>query len=198
MTPWGGFMRMTREWRSLSLVAVVMMMTTGLAFGQASSTFNGRVLDQGDAVLPGVTVTVTNQNTGVVRTTVTNEEGLIFPAGPRARRVPHRDGVARVPVVGEGRRERQRQRDPDRRFQAVARRGGRGGHRDRRGAADRGDTVEGRLEHRGDRAPESAAGHAQRQRDAGAAARGPCRSSRSIAARRTSAACRMAGPRGRT
>ena len=74
-------MRITREWRSLSLVPVVLMMTIGLAFGQASSTFNGRVLDQGDAVLPGVTVTVTNQNTGVVRTTVSNEEGLYFLPG---------------------------------------------------------------------------------------------------------------------
>src|SRR5918999_5579862 len=74
-------MRITREWRSLSLVPVVLMCTIGLAFGQASSTFNGRVLDQGDAVLPGVTVTVTNQNTGVVRTTVSNEEGQYFLPG---------------------------------------------------------------------------------------------------------------------
>src|SRR5688572_27773371 len=74
-------MRMTREWRSLSLVALVLMLTTELAFGQASSTFNGRVLDQGDAVLPGVTVTVTNQNTGVVRTTVSNEEGVYYLPG---------------------------------------------------------------------------------------------------------------------
>ena len=74
-------MRITREWRSLSLVPVVLMMTIGLAFGQASSTFNGRVLDQGDAVLPGVTVTVTNQNTGVVRTTVSNEEGVYYLPG---------------------------------------------------------------------------------------------------------------------
>jgi hypothetical protein len=74
-------MRITREWRSLSLVPVVLMMTFGLAFGQASSTFNGRVLDQGDAVLPGVTVTVTNQNTGVVRTTVSNEEGVYYLPG---------------------------------------------------------------------------------------------------------------------
>src|SRR5688572_25648719 len=74
-------MRMTREWRWLSLVALVLMFTTELAFGQASSTFNGRVLDQGDAVLPGVTVTVTNQNTGVVRTTVSNEEGAYYLPG---------------------------------------------------------------------------------------------------------------------
>jgi hypothetical protein len=50
-------------------------MAAPLAYGQATSTFNGRVLDQGDAVLPGVTVTATNVSTGVARTTVTNEEG---------------------------------------------------------------------------------------------------------------------------
>ena len=43
------------------------LMTATPALAQATSTFNGRVLDQGDAVLPGVTVTVTNVATGVVR-----------------------------------------------------------------------------------------------------------------------------------
>ena len=58
------------------LVACVVLTTSGLAAAQATSTFNGRVLDQGDAVLPGVTVTATNTSTGVVRTTVTNGEGV--------------------------------------------------------------------------------------------------------------------------
>ena len=63
------------------IVALVMLITASSALAQATSTFNGRILDQGDAVLPGVTVTVTNQNTGVVRTTVTNAEGLYFMPG---------------------------------------------------------------------------------------------------------------------
>jgi hypothetical protein len=67
--------------RIFGVVMAVILATTGLAFAQASSTFNGRILDQGDAVLPGVTVTVTNQNTGVVRTTVSNEEGQYFLPG---------------------------------------------------------------------------------------------------------------------
>jgi hypothetical protein len=62
-------------------VAVAMLMTAGPAQAQATSTFNGRVLDQADAALPGVVVTVTNQNTGVVRTTVSNEQGLYFMPG---------------------------------------------------------------------------------------------------------------------
>ncbi len=62
-------------WR---LAALMVLLSTGLAFAQASSTINGRVLDQGDAVLPGVTVTVTNTATGVVRTAVTNDQGVYF------------------------------------------------------------------------------------------------------------------------
>src|ERR1044072_5827646 len=61
--------------RVLWLATAILMLTSGLVLGQTTSTFNGRVLDAGDAVLPGVTITATNTNTGVVRTTVTNAEG---------------------------------------------------------------------------------------------------------------------------
>jgi hypothetical protein len=53
---------------------------TGVCYAQAG-TFNGRVLDEGDAVLPGVTVTATNVSTGVTRTAVTNAEGLYYMPG---------------------------------------------------------------------------------------------------------------------
>jgi hypothetical protein len=58
-----------------------MMLMTSPVFAQATSTFNGRVLDQGDAVLPGVTIAATNTSTGVVRTTVTNAEGVYSMPG---------------------------------------------------------------------------------------------------------------------
>jgi Carboxypeptidase regulatory-like domain/TonB dependent receptor len=59
------------------LVASVILADVTLVLAQgALGTFNGRVLDPGDAVLPGVTVTATNTNTNVARTTVTNAEGL--------------------------------------------------------------------------------------------------------------------------
>lgn len=61
--------------RTVWLITLCLLITAPLAYGQATSTFNGRILDEGDAVLPGVTVTVTNVSTGVVRTTVTNGEG---------------------------------------------------------------------------------------------------------------------------
>src|SRR6266850_3589399 len=68
----------SRPWRwcqGIWLVTCVVLTTSGLASAQATSTFNGRVLDQGDAVLPGVTVTAVNTSTGVARTTVTNGDG---------------------------------------------------------------------------------------------------------------------------
>jgi len=69
-----------RVGRCAWLATLTFVATSGLAFAQAG-TFNGRVLDQGDAVLPGVTVTATNTSTGVVRTTVTNAEGLYYMPG---------------------------------------------------------------------------------------------------------------------
>jgi len=69
-----------RVLRGVCLAVCVLLTTTGLAYAQAG-TFNGRVLDQGDAVLPGVTVTATNTSTGVLRTTVTNAEGVYYMPG---------------------------------------------------------------------------------------------------------------------
>ena len=47
------------------------------AFAQGgNSTISGTVFDQDKAVLPGVTVTVTNEATGIARDTVTGPEGL--------------------------------------------------------------------------------------------------------------------------
>ncbi len=68
-------LRHRRMCQAVWLVAFAVLTATRLASAQATSTFNGRVLDQGDAVLPGVTVTATNTSTGVMRTTVTNDEG---------------------------------------------------------------------------------------------------------------------------
>jgi hypothetical protein len=54
---------------------------SALVFAQATGTINGRIVDQGDAVLPGVTITVTNVNTGIAREAVTNGEGLYNVSG---------------------------------------------------------------------------------------------------------------------
>ena len=62
--------------RGLRLATWVVVLVARLAYAQALGTFSGRVVDQDDAVLPGVTVTATHTSTGVVRTTVTNENGV--------------------------------------------------------------------------------------------------------------------------
>lgn len=50
--------------RSLSFVLVTLLSPI-VASAQSTATLNGRVLDEGGAVLPGVTVVVTNVGTGI-------------------------------------------------------------------------------------------------------------------------------------
>src|SRR5947207_16030285 len=66
--------------RSMLRKVALSVMLSGLVsaplFGQATAGINGRIVDQAGAVLPGASVTVTNAETGAVRDTVTNGEGL--------------------------------------------------------------------------------------------------------------------------
>ncbi len=58
------------------LVVVAFIAAPALALAQQTeSRITGRVLDQSQAALPGVTVTVTSKSTGAVRTDVTDGEG---------------------------------------------------------------------------------------------------------------------------
>jgi len=66
---------MKRIWVPLFLVALSTMMTSGLAWAQATAQVSGTVRDQSGAVLPGVEVTATQTNTGISRSAVTNETG---------------------------------------------------------------------------------------------------------------------------
>ena len=74
-------MRVSERWLRGAIVTIAMVLVASLAYAQATSTFNGRVLDQGDAVLPGVTITATNNATGVARSTVTNADGSYYLPG---------------------------------------------------------------------------------------------------------------------
>src|SRR5687767_9807855 len=67
--------------RGVGLAVLVMMLVAQLASAQALGTLNGRVVDQDDAVLPGVTITATHTSTGIVRTTVTNQDGIYSLSG---------------------------------------------------------------------------------------------------------------------
>ena len=62
--------------KRLSLLTVFVLGFAGPLWAQATSTINGRVVDQGEALLPGVTINVKNLETGATRNTVTNEQGV--------------------------------------------------------------------------------------------------------------------------
>ena len=65
---------------------LILLLTVSAAWAQATAQLNGTVRDESGAVLPGVTVTVTQTNTGLVRSTVTDESGAYLlttlPTGP--------------------------------------------------------------------------------------------------------------------
>ena len=74
--------------RVLTTAAVATcILASGSVFAQApTGQISGRVTDASGGVLPGVTITVTQTDTGLVRTTVTNETGAYtvpsLPVGP--------------------------------------------------------------------------------------------------------------------
>src|SRR5262245_15789838 len=62
--------------RYFSFTLLVFALCTQLAFGQVNTaTISGTVHDSSGAVLPGASVTIVNQETGISRTTITNETG---------------------------------------------------------------------------------------------------------------------------
>src|SRR6476646_537251 len=66
---------------TISVTVALTLAPAATAFAQSTGTINGRVIDQAEAVLPGVTVTITNVNTGLVREAVSNAEGLYSVPG---------------------------------------------------------------------------------------------------------------------
>ena len=73
-----------RRARDLSGAALILLLTSAVAWAQATAELNGRVTDESGAVLPGVTVT--QMETGFTRTVVTNDNGTYvmpnLPTGP--------------------------------------------------------------------------------------------------------------------
>ena len=64
--------------RCIGRVVVAMVVITAIAstaLAQGNATINGTIYDQAKAVLPGVTITVTNEATGITREAVTGDEG---------------------------------------------------------------------------------------------------------------------------
>ena len=79
-------MSMLRILRNVSIGVLILLATTPVAWAQASAQLAGSVRDESGAVLPGVTVTVTQTDTGFTRTAVTDESGNYvmpnLPTGP--------------------------------------------------------------------------------------------------------------------
>src|SRR5881296_698664 len=74
---------MRRAITGLSTVLLVCAMFNVLAWAQATAQISGTVRDPSGAVLPGVEITATQTDTGIVRTTVTNETGsYVLPSLP--------------------------------------------------------------------------------------------------------------------
>jgi hypothetical protein len=68
-----------RKWLSCISVltlAGALLLAANCAYGQAFATITGRALDPGGASVPDATVTATNTETGIVRTTKTTSDGL--------------------------------------------------------------------------------------------------------------------------
>ena len=71
----------------LAALAIVMSLVTAAVAGAQSPTgsIEGTVVDSSGAVLPGVTVTLTNSETGATRSVVTDSNGLfavpLLPVG---------------------------------------------------------------------------------------------------------------------
>ncbi|MDH5406120.1 MAG: TonB-dependent receptor [Candidatus Aminicenantes bacterium] len=61
--------------KHIFLVSLFILFASVLAFGQTADVV-GQLSDETGAVLPGVTITLRNVDTGMVRTTVTSERGL--------------------------------------------------------------------------------------------------------------------------
>src|SRR5687767_11727262 len=57
------------------LAFIVWTLLTINLWAQATAQISGTVRDQSGAVLPGVEVTATQTDTGIIRTTITNETG---------------------------------------------------------------------------------------------------------------------------
>ena len=66
---------MKRIWTSVFIGLLACAITCTSGWAQATAQISGSVRDQSGAVLPGVEVTATQTDTGISRTTITNETG---------------------------------------------------------------------------------------------------------------------------
>src|SRR5437868_12484997 len=72
--------------RGVLMAVFVLLAADGIARAQATAQLDGTVRDESGGVLPGVTVTVTQTDTGFIRSVVTETNGAYvlpnLPTGP--------------------------------------------------------------------------------------------------------------------
>jgi hypothetical protein len=77
---------MDRVVRHVGIAGILVLVVSASAWAQATAELNGRVTDESGAVLPGVSVTATQIDTGFSRTVVTDGSGTYvmpnLPTGP--------------------------------------------------------------------------------------------------------------------
>ena len=74
---------MKRTIITLSIGLLGFAVSCGIVLAQGTAQISGTVKDQSGAVLPGVEITATQTDTGIARTTVTNETGsYVLPSLP--------------------------------------------------------------------------------------------------------------------
>ena len=154
--------------RDLSLALFGVLLASGVAWGQATAELAGRVTDESGAVLPGVTVTATQTDTGFTRTVVTDDTGAWvmpnLPTGPYRLEVSLQGfrtyvqtgivlQVGATPTINAVLGGRQPRGDRLRRSRGADRRRAQRRHqRGRRAGADRRAAAAGTPGHRPDRA----------------------------------------------
>ena len=72
--------------RSTYTLGIVSFLFSPLVRGQGLSTINGSVTDPSGAVVAGATITATEVDTSLARTTVSNQDGLYVISGLRPTR----------------------------------------------------------------------------------------------------------------
>ena len=66
-------------WRTSFILATVLLLASSMAWAQVTrATIAGAVTDETGALIPGAEITVTNTDTGISRSTVSNDEGRYF------------------------------------------------------------------------------------------------------------------------
>src|SRR5437588_1709226 len=61
--------------KNISLPSLVMVLASAAGWSQTTATIVGTVTDSSGAVVPNVTITVSSKDTGLTRTTTTNQGG---------------------------------------------------------------------------------------------------------------------------